>query len=187
MVVHQGTVPLNTPRLLLRRAVAEDALPMFDNWASDPQVTKYLTWPAHGSPQISQMVVDSWISDYEKDDHYQWMIVLKDAPANPIGSISVVSMNNEVEKAEIGYCIGKPWWHQGITTEALKAVMDFLFDEVGMNRIEARHDPRNPNSGAVMRKCGMQYEGTTRQSDRNNQGICDTCHYGLLKQDRSSE
>ena len=86
--------------------------------------------------------------------------------------------------AHIGYCIGKAWWHQGITAEALKTVMDFLFDEVGVNKIESRHDPRNPNSGAVMRKCGMQYEGTLRQSDWNNQGICDASYYGLLASER---
>lgn len=58
--------------------------------------------------------------------------------------------------AHIGYCIGRKWWKQGITSEALKAVIDFLFDEVKTNRIEARHDPRNPNSGLVMKKCGMK-------------------------------
>ncbi|HML49632.1 MAG TPA: GNAT family protein, partial [Clostridia bacterium] len=55
---------------------------------------------------------------------------------------------------------------------------------VGMNRIEARHDPRNPNSGLVMKACGMRYEGTARASDWNNQGICDACHYAILKADR---
>ena len=68
--------------------------------------------------------------------------------------------------------------------EALKAVMDYLFDEVGVNKVESRHDPRNPNSGAVMRKCGMKYEGTLRQSDWNNQGICDASYYGLLASER---
>ena len=69
-------------------------------------------------------------------------------------------------------------------TEALQAVMDFLFEEVGVNRIESRHDPRNPGSGKVMDKCGMQYEGLLRQSDWNNQGICDAVWYGLLRSER---
>jgi len=71
MVVHKGTYPLETSRLLLRRAVTEDAQPMFDNWASDPEVTKYLRWPTHSSPEISQMVLGSWIDDCQKDDFYQ--------------------------------------------------------------------------------------------------------------------
>ena len=65
----------------------------------------------------------------------------------------------------------------------MTAVMDFLFGEVGVNRISARHDPNNPHSGGVMRKCGMKYEGTTRSSDRNNQGICDAAHYGILREE----
>jgi ribosomal-protein-alanine N-acetyltransferase len=183
---HLGTKIIETERLILRRCAVEDAEFMYRDWASDPEVTKYLTWPVHGSADISRMVIDSWIADYEKEDTYQWMITLKDQPHSPIGSISVVSQNADIRKAEIGYCIGKAWWHQGIVSEALQAVMDFLFDEVGMNRIEARYDSRNPHSGGVMKKCGMQYEGTLRQSDRNNQGICDACVYALLKQERQN-
>lgn len=183
MIEHKGTKQLQTPRLLLRRAIMEDVQPMFDNWASDPEVTTYLTWPPHSSPAVTEQVISSWIDGYEKPDHYQWMIVLKELDA-PIGSISVTDLNDEIQKAEIGYCIGRSWWGKGIMSEALQAVMDYLFDEVGMNRLEARHDPRNPASGAVMKKCGMKYEGTARQSDRNNQGICDTCWYALLKQER---
>ena len=69
-------------------------------------------------------------------------------------------------------------------SEALGAVMDFLFDEVGYRRIESRHDPRNPHSGDVMKKCGMKFEGTLRQSDWNNQGICDASWYALLREER---
>ena len=61
-------------------------------------------------------------------------------------------------------------------------VIRFLMDEVGFERIEACFDPRNPHSGAVMRKCGMTYEGTFRQADRNNQGICDVRWYAILKE-----
>lgn len=182
MLTHKGTETIETSRLILRRAVREDAQPMFRNWASDPEVTKYLTWPAHGSVAVSEMVIGSWLQEYEKDSYYQWMIVLKEL-GEPIGSISVVRQNENVEEAEIGYCIGSRWWHKGIVSEAMTAVMDFLFGEVGMNRISARHDPNNPNSGGVMRKCGMKYEGTTRSSDRNNQGICDAAHYGILREE----
>lgn len=180
MLTHKGTRTIETPRLLLRRAVMEDAEPMLRNWASDPDVTKFLTWPPHGSMEVSRAVLQSWVDSYENDRYYQWMIVLKEL-GEPIGSISVVRQNEQIGEAEIGYCIGKAWWHKGITTEAMKAVMGYLFKEVGMERIEARHDPNNPHSGGVMRKCGMTYEGTTRASDRNNQGICDAAHYGILR------
>ena len=123
-----------------------------------------------------------WIRDYEKPDFYQWMIELKEISA-PIGSISVVHHRDDIAAAEIGYCIGQSRWHKGIMTEALTAVMQFLFKEVGMNRIEAKHDINNPHSGGVMKKCGMKYEGTCRASDRNNQGICDIAQYAILRED----
>ena len=174
---HKGTRTLQTKRLTLRQFCREDAQAMFHNWAKDDDVTRYLTWPSHSSVDITRMVLEDWISGYEREDFYQWAIELA---GQPIGSIGVVSQNSDIGKAEIGYCVGKRWWHQGITSEALQSVMDYLFDEVGFHRIEASHDVRNPNSGAVMKKCGMQYEGTLRQSARNNQGICDIAIYAAL-------
>lgn len=175
---HLGTVELKTSRLLLRRFTADDAEAMYRNWASDPKVTKYLTWPTHSGPDISRLVLESWVGEYEKENYYQWAIEFE---RQPIGSIAVVNTNDPVGKMEIGYCIGRDWWHLGIVSEALSAVMRFLFEEVGVNRIEARHDRNNPHSGGVMRKCGMKYEGTLRQADRNNQGIVDSCVYGILR------
>jgi len=180
MLTHKGTQTIETSRLLLRKAVREDAEAMFRNWASDPEVTKYLTWPTYEKVETAYQILDLWSSEYEKPNYYQWMIELKEL-GEPIGSISAVRQNDRVEEAEIGYCIGSRWWHKGIMTEALSAIIEYLFTEVGMNRVAARHDPNNPNSGGVMRKCGMKYEGTTRASDRNNQGLCDAAHYAILR------
>jgi ribosomal-protein-alanine N-acetyltransferase len=83
----------------------------------------------------------------------------------------------------IGYCIGKKWWHKGITSEALLALIKYFFEKVGVNRVESRHDSNNQNSGKVMSKCGMKHEGTMRQADKNNQGICDYCEYGILAEE----
>ena len=111
-------------------------------------------------------------------------IVLKEHGTDPIGSISAVGLNDNIDMVHVGYCLGQKWWHMGIMSEAMKAVMEYFFDEVGANRIESRHDPRNPHSGMVMKKCGMKYEGTMRSADRNNQGVCDACWYALLKAER---
>lgn len=186
MLTHRGTQRIETPRLILRRARLDDAHAMFDNWASDPEVTKFLTWPVYETADTANVILGNWIKEYEKEDFYLWMIVLKEI-GQPIGSISAVKHNDRVGKAEIGYCIGRHWWHKGLMSEALQAVIDFLFDQVGMNRIEARHDPNNPHSGAVMQKCGMQYEGTARQSDWNNTGLCDACIYAILRSDRKGK
>lgn len=181
MLTHKGTQTIETKRLILRRFRPGDAKAMFHNWASDDEVTKFLTWPSHSGEDVSRMVLDSWITGYGQDDFYQWAITVKAEGDHPIGSISVVSHDDRVRKAEIGYCIGRAWWHNGIMPEALGAVMGFLFDEVGMQRIEAGHDTSNPNSGAVMRKCGMGFEGTLRRSGWNNQGICDVSWYAALR------
>ena len=184
-MTHCGTQRLETDRLLLRRFVMDDAEAMFSNWASDPEVTQYLTWPAHASVNVSKSVLEGWVSAYARADCYQWAIVLKEKDRGPIGSISAVELNDDLSIVQIGYCLGRAWWHRGIMSEALQAVMDFFFDQVGANRIECLHDPRNPRSGMVMKRCGMKYEGTLRSSQRNNQGICDACWYALLKSERS--
>ncbi len=183
MVEHKGTQLLRTERLILRPFTGDDGAAMFRNWASDPDVTRYLTWPTHQHADVSSFIVRDWASHYSEPDYYQWAIVPTELN-EPIGSIAVVEHNDQVGKAHVGYCIGKTWWRQGIMPETLKAVMDYLFDDVGFQRIECRHDPRNAASGAVMRKCGMKYEGTLRQSDWNNQGICDASWYALLKNER---
>lgn len=181
---HCGTQRLETDRLVLRRYVKEDAAAMYQNWASDQEVTRFLTWPAHSSLEVSQRVTEDWVNQYSNENYYHWAIVLKDNKDEPIGDIAVVNWKENISTVQIGYCIGRTWWHRGITSEALKAVMDFLFDVVDANRVEARHDPRNIHSGNVMKKCGMKYEGTLRSSDWNNQGVCDACYYALLKSER---
>ncbi len=179
---HLGTQQLETERLILRPFVPADAEAMYRNWASDPEVTRYLTWPCHGSPEVSAKVLGEWAGQYARPDYYQWAIVPKDT-GEPIGSISVVGYDARIGQPQVGYCIGRPWWRQGFTSEALSRVIGFLIGEAGADRVESWHDPRNPGSGAVMRKCGMTYEGTLRQADRNNQGICDACVYGILAQE----
>lgn len=179
-VKHLGTKQIETDRLILRRFTVADAEKMYQNWASDPEVTKFLTWPTHENAEATRALLTDWVSSYENADKYEWCIALKEND-EPVGSMGVVHCNEKVQSMEIGYCIGREYWHQGITSEALAAVMQFLLEEVGAYRIESRHDARNPHSGAVMKKCGMRYEGTRIQADWNNSGICDCVHYGYIK------
>ena len=182
-MLHLGTQQLETGRLILRRFTMEDGEAMYTNWASDPAVTRYLTWPTHTAVEVSRMVLSDWVSHYAENNYYQWAIVPK-ALSQPIGSISGVHINDRIGKVEVGYCIGKDWWNQGFTSEALGAVIRFFLEEVGANRVEACHDPNNPHSGMVMKKCGMVYEGTQRLAGINNQGLCDLRWYGILASDR---
>lgn len=179
---HLGTKTLETDRLILRRFALFDAEAMFRNWASDQEVTKYLTWQPYQSIESARTYIETLIENYENPTAYDWAIELKSL-GQVIGSMGVVRCNDEVGCVHIGYCIGQKWWHQGITSEAFAAVIKYLMDEVKVNRIDSRHDPKNINSGKVMKKCGLQYEGTLRSADKNNQGICDAAWYGLLRND----
>jgi len=106
-------------------------------------------------------------------------MVLKEI-GEPIGSTAVVEQRDEIMLVHIGYCIGRNWWNKGYASEVLRALIRFFFEEVGVNCVQSRFDPRNPSSGKVMEKCGLKHEGTLRQSDRNNQGICDATYYSIL-------
>ena len=187
MLNHKGTKTIETDRLILRRFTMEDAEPMFRNWASDDEVTKHLTWPTHESVEITRMVLSDWTGSYPEPDFYNWAITLKENGDEPIGSIAVVRINPDTACAAMGYAMSRAHWRKGIMPEALKALVDFLFGEVGFNRIEAEHDVNNPASGRVMEKAGLRYEGTLRQSGRSNQGIIDVVWRAILKQDWRSK
>jgi len=180
---HLGTKRLETDRLVLRQFTMADADAMYRNWACDPEVTKYLRWPHHASVEVSRDVLRDWTSHYAEPGFYNWAIVLKENGPEPIGSIGVVERDDAIRMVHIGYCLGRRWWRQGIMTEALAAMLQFFFGQVGVNRVESRHDPRNPNSGRVMQACGMRYEGAHRQDDWSNQGICDSVWYAILAKD----
>ncbi len=128
---HIGTQPLETKRLILRKYKLADAEAMYRNWASDDEVTKFLTWPTHSSVEITRQILEAWVKEYINENTYHWAITMKENGDEPIGDIAVVSIKENAAVAHIGYCIGKAWWNQGITSEALGAISDFLFDIVG--------------------------------------------------------
>jgi len=127
---------------------------MYRNWASDQEVTRYLTWNAHTSVEVTKQILTSWTESYSDPANYQWAIELKEI-GEPIGSIAAVEMNENTEAATIGYCIGRKWWGQGIgrrlfekaekavsaetefillstATKNWEAIFHFYLDELGM-------------------------------------------------------
>ena len=174
---------IETKRLILRQFEIEDAHDMFVNYASDPEVTKYLSWPAY-TEETEAVGRMHWMRDqYAAGNVGDWAIELKEI-GQLIGGIGIVGINENAKSVHIGYCLGRNWWHQGIMSEALQAVMDFFFDTVEVNSIRSYHDPKNPHSGMVMTHCGMKFEGTLRASDRNNTGICDASWYSIQRTER---
>lgn len=177
---HMGTVRITTNRLLLRRFTMKDVDAMYGNWASEDEVTKYLTWPTHTDANVTRTVLEEWVSKYSEPDYYNWGIELQDT-GELIGNIEASRSDEEKASVFLGWCMGTRWWGQGIMPEAARAVLQYLFTEVGYNRIAAKHDSENLKSRRVMQKIGMIREGTFRASGRNNRGIVDEVHYYMLR------
>lgn len=182
---HIGTKRLETERLILRRFTIEDAEYMFNNWGSDDEVTKYLTWPTHKSIEDSKSFINMCLDNYDELSFYNWAIELKETH-ELIGNISIVNVLENTDSAEFGWVIGRKYWGNGYAPEACNKVIEVLFDEVGVKCVFAIHDVNNPNSGKAMQKLGMKFEGIIRQCHKNNQGIIDCARYSILKSERNS-
>ncbi|MBQ8508916.1 MAG: GNAT family N-acetyltransferase [Clostridia bacterium] len=180
---HKGTQTITTDRLTLRRFTVEDAPAMYRNWASDDAVTRWLTWPTHPNPETTASLLEQWCGHYGEEDYYNWVIKFE---GEPIGNISVVQYTQRSAWCALGYCMGSRWWNKGIMTEAVCAVRDFLFDEVGFHRIVIEHAIENPGSGRVASKAGFTLEGVQRgkfYSSREGRFL-DLALYGCLAEDR---
>jgi len=101
---HLGTVQIETDRLILRKFNISDAQALFNNWANDVEVTKFLSWSPIMSVEVAECILSDWIDSYTDNKFYQWAIVLKENSDEPIGTISVVRMNEEIDMVHIGYC-----------------------------------------------------------------------------------
>lgn len=177
---HQGTRELKTLRLLLRAYRVSDSQQVFDNWANDPQVTATLLWNPHPDVHYTQRLIRNWVQSYQSGQSYHWVIT-KDQIA--IGDIALPNWSEDRMDGEIGYCLSKAYWNQGLMTEALVAVLRYLFKEVGFRRIIIRHEVSNPASGKVMQKAGLRFEGVQREaapSSKKDGSFSDIAQYAAL-------
>lgn len=177
---HRGTPSLQSERLVLRPYRIEDAQAVYDSWTHDPRVTRFVSWSTHENPEATSLYLQSVIKNYQFPSYTHWLITLRD---QPIGDISASLHKDEHLCAEIGYCLSYDHWGQGYMTEALEAVLQYLFEKVGYHRIRIRHDILNPASGRVMQKAGLQFEGTSLQALKKNDGtFADVCTYAALSE-----
>ncbi len=168
-MTHIGTQTIQTPHLLLRHFREQDAPAMFQNWANDPRVTRWMRWEPHKDADETRTILRGWVPEYARPDYYHWCIALREGPAGdseiPIGSIGVLHSfeSDDPHLWEPGYCIGLPWWNHGYTTEALEAVLDYFIQGTGIaaggpDKLICSHATENPASGRVMQKAGFVYE-----------------------------
>lgn len=97
-----------------------------------------------------------------------------------LGAVGLI-LENEHQRAELGYWIGRPYWGRGFATEATRAVVAWGFRHLDLHRIHAGHFPRNTASGQVLRKLGMRHEGVLRQHVKKWDAFLDLERYGLLR------
>ncbi len=170
---------LKTKRLHLRKIKSSDTKQIFDCWASDEEVTKYLTWHAHEDIKSLKKVVDIWIEDYKKNDSYTYGIELLNTD-KLIGMIGVVDFNNDVPA--LGYVLGKKYWHNGYMSEALAALTTYLFNE-GYTEIYIQADVRNIGSNRVIEKCGYKflYTKSEPRSTVKPEIVTLNCYHKMIK------
>lgn len=141
---------IETERLILRPFEMSDSDDIFKNWASDDEVTKYLTWNTHENVEVTKNIVSIWISQYEKPERINCAIILKETN-ELIGGIDVVGYIDDIPV--IGYVLSRKYWNNGYMSEACQSIVDFLFS-LGYRKIRIDAVKENVGSNKVIVKCG---------------------------------
>lgn len=167
--------------ITLRPLLMRDAKDMFE-YARDPAVCRHVLWDAHKSIYQTRAYLRAARRQYSAGSPASFAIVYNQNN-KMIGTIGFMWINTDHQSAEVGYSLSRAYWNKGLTTQALCAILDYGFDTLRLNRIEAQHDVDNPASGRVMQHAGMRYEGTLRQRIYNKSHYVDVALYAALKSD----
>lgn len=176
---------LETDHLILRKLRLRDAADIY-SWSSDPKVARYVLWDAHRSISDSREYIRYVRRLYRSGLPSSWGIELKET-GHIIGTIGLMWYSDINSSAEVGYSLSAEYWNHGYMTEALLKVLDFCFDDLKLNRIEAQFDIRNSASGRVMEKCGLRQEGILRARIRNKNEFIDVALFAILAEDRKNK
>lgn len=151
---------IQTDRLALRPPRIEDAEAVFTTWASDPEVTRYLTWRPHASADETRAFLAHCAAAWDAQRGHRPWVIERRADARLLGTIGVTL---EAQRASIGYALGRAFWGQGLMTEAARAVVDALLANPSICRVWAVCDVENAASARVLEKIGMTHEGVLRR------------------------
>ena len=159
--MHRPPPTFATARLSGRMPRVEDAPSIFASYASDPDVTRYLTWRAYERVEPLKNFLRESVARWEKGDgHFNWVLCLKGTDT-PIGSIGLNFEDGG--KVLFGYALAKKFWGHGFAAEALRHLIDWSFTLPTTHRAWAVSDVENPASVRVMEKAGMVREGLLRR------------------------
>lgn len=143
---------LETERLILRPITLDDAEACF-SWGSDERVARFMCYPT--AKDISETI--SWIKTTLVDEEeWNWAFVLKSE--NRVIGTGGIGPNKFMDGYwGIGYNLHYDYWHKGYCTEAMRAIVDYAHNELGVNKICSDHAVDNPRSGKVMEKLGLKF------------------------------
>jgi RimJ/RimL family protein N-acetyltransferase len=150
---------LETPRLLLRLPILEDVEPIFQKYAQDPEVSKYLFWRPHESISTTREFLNRCIQCWKDETAFPWVITNKDDHT----LLGMIELRIDRFCADFGYGIAKQYWGNGYTTEAAKVIVHWALNQESIYRVWAICDVENLASARVMEKVGMQKEGILRR------------------------
>ena len=150
---------LTTERLVLRPPKVADAPAIYDGYARDPDVARYVIWTPHASIAETDEFLQHFVASAERDDSYPWVMTLR-RERSVIGA-----MHLRVHRpwAEFGFNIARAYWNRGFGTESVQAVIEFGLGLPGIERIQAICHVENEASRRVMEKAGMRLEGVLRR------------------------
>src|SRR5512146_1511584 len=150
---------ITTERLVLRKPRMDDARAIFDGWAQDRKVTRYLTWRPHECLEQTQEFVRGCLSAWEQETRFPYMITLKETGE----VIGMIDSRIEGHQVCIGYGAARAHWGKGYMPEATRAIIDWAFQQPSIYRVYATTDVENCASQRVLEKAGMQCEGVLRK------------------------
>ena len=176
-----ANVRLSTPRLELRPLVAADARALFSIF-SDRDVMRYwssVPWP---SMEFAEDFVQRDQKAMESGEYLRLGIV-RTSGQTILGMCTLFGFMEQCRRAEVGYGLAKHAWGLGYVNEALSALLDYGFSELGLNRVEADTDPRNLASARSLERLGFRREGLLRERWIVDGEVSDSALYGLLRRE----
>lgn len=176
----KNTPTLYTEHLTLDRFTLEDVPAVRDGLYSEAVCRNLFITPNKTTEEVTENI--QWLLDgYEtKEDFHQWAVREN---GECVGRM-MLTVSRRFHTGTVAYYLAEKAWGKGYMTEILKRVIDFCFDDLGLNRVEADHFARNPASGRVMEKAGMTKEGLARQKYCKDGEFLDAVLYAIVKGDR---
>lgn len=176
-------VRLNGRLVIVREGDVRD-LPAMHEYASDPEVTRYMTWEPNSTIEQTRAVLSQQTDEARNTprDDYQLTIAL--APTDELaGRIRLTVTSSDHRLADVGYVLRRRYWGKGYATEALLLLVDFAFRALSLHRLEATCDPENTGSWRVLEKAGFKREGHLRRNLLAHGNWRDSYIYGLLDEE----